>query len=107
MIPIVAYGWDDETSMQDNNTFAFNYRTILGTDRLSKHALGVAIDINPKLNPAVSESGLVQPKGAVYNTRREGTILADSDVVLLFKSFNWKWGGEWKDDKDWQHFEKV
>ena len=37
MLLIDEYGADDETSMSDNNTSAFNYRTIAGTNRLSKH----------------------------------------------------------------------
>lgn len=40
-----------KTSMEDNNSSAFNYRPIEGTDRPSKHALGTAIDINTLYNP--------------------------------------------------------
>lgn len=31
--------------MAADNSSAFNYRTIAGTDRLSRHALGRAVDI--------------------------------------------------------------
>lgn len=48
---------DDEASMEANNTSAFNYRTVEGRDELSKHALGMAIDINPLMNPYVREDG--------------------------------------------------
>lgn len=40
MIPVVAYEWDDDKSMAANNTSAFNYRVIAGTDRLSNHVAG-------------------------------------------------------------------
>ncbi len=104
VIPIVKYSWDDEKSMQDNNTSAFNYRVIKGTTRLSKHSYGLAIDINPKLNPYVKKNS-VEPKGAVYNPKIPGTIVKDSQVVKIFKSYGWKWGGDWTRGKDYQHFE--
>lgn len=55
MLLIDEYGADDETSMSDNNTSAFNYRTIAGTNRLSKHGQGLAVDINPRYNPCVRQ----------------------------------------------------
>ena len=42
-----VFGGDDDASMAANNTSAFNHRTIAGTTRLSHHAKGIAIDINP------------------------------------------------------------
>lgn len=104
MIPIVAYGWDDVASMEDNNTSAFNYRVIMGTDRLSNHSFGEAIDINPLLNPYFARDGKVYPEGAVYDTRIPGTVT--SGVVELFTSYGWTWGGHWESVKDYQHFEK-
>jgi hypothetical protein len=41
--PIVCFGWSDEASMAADNSSAFNYRLIAGTDRLSQHALGRAV----------------------------------------------------------------
>ena len=105
VIPIVKFGWDDEKSMLANNTSAFNYRKIKGTERLSNHAFGLAIDINPLLNPYVKINS-VEPKGAVYNPELPGTITKDSDVVKIFKLFGWNWGGDWTRGKDYQHFEK-
>ena len=106
MIPIVAYDWVDEDSMQDNNTSAFNYRTILRQAKISNHALGLAIDINPRINPSISRDGLVQPKAAVYDILHPGAVREGGEVVKLFRSYGWKWGGDWNDPKDWQHFEK-
>ena len=50
---IDEYQGDDTASMADNNTSCFNYRVVDGTSNLSKHALGLAIDINPFFNPYV------------------------------------------------------
>jgi len=102
--PVVAYGWDDDASMADNNTSAFNYRVIFNTDRLSNHSYGRAIDINPLQNPYVLSDGTVMPKGAHYDLLQPGTITAE--VADLFRLRGWSWGGDWKDRKDWQHFEK-
>ena len=51
MVLIDEYDAEDEPSMSDNNTSAFNYREIAGTSRISRHSFGVAIDINPRFNP--------------------------------------------------------
>jgi D-alanyl-D-alanine carboxypeptidase len=55
---------DDELSMEDNNTSAFNCRDIPGTGRWSQHAFGRAIDLNPLLNPYIDRTGDLQPKNA-------------------------------------------
>ena len=52
---------DDQLSMEDNNTSAFNCRDIPGTDRWSEHAYGRAIDINPLLNPYVPARAPFEP----------------------------------------------
>jgi hypothetical protein len=104
IVPVVAYGWDDDASMADNNSSGFNYRVIAGTDRLSNHAFGRAIDINPVQNPYVRIDGLVMPTGATYDTSVPGTVT--EDIAGLFTKLGWKWGGHWTDRKDWQHFDK-
>jgi hypothetical protein len=104
IVPIVAYGWNDDKSMVANNSSAFNYRVIFGTDRLSNHSYGRAIDINPIQNPYVRQDGSVVPLGAHYDLTQPGTISAET--AELFKSRGWTWGGDWTDRKDWQHFEK-
>ncbi|MFA7176017.1 MAG: hypothetical protein WC114_02105, partial [Smithellaceae bacterium] len=40
VIPIVAYKWDDEASMADNNSSSFNFRVIADTNKLSLHSFG-------------------------------------------------------------------
>ena len=105
VIPISKYGWSDEKSMQDNNTSAFNYRFISGSRVISNHAAGLAIDINPALNPYI-KNGSSLPENCIYDTTKAGTILADSELVKEFKRRGWQWGGDWKSLKDYQHFEK-
>ena len=105
VIPIIKYNWSDESSMNDNNTSAFNYRYVKGTSQLSSHALGRAIDINPKLNPQITNKNIF-PTNSKYDITVLGTISADSFLVKEFKKRGWQWGGFWKKNKDYQHFEK-
>lgn len=106
-IPIVKYNWDDNASMSDDNTSAFNFRYIAGTKNYSNHAKGQAIDINPFENPAVYNDGSISPKGSKYDKSARGTILADSKITLFFKERGYRWGGDWTSLKDYQHFDKA
>ena len=98
--------WDDELSMEANNTSAFNYREVTGGGRLSNHAYGRALDINTFFNPYV-KGGTVLPRGATYDPRVAGTFTPDSPVVREFLRLGWTWGGNWTSPKDYQHFEKA
>lgn len=107
------YDGDDERSMAANNTSAFNCRRIAGTTRLSRHALGTAVDINPLYNPCVAVRNgrtVVQPEaGAPYADRSRpfpGRIDRDDLCYKLFRSRGFAWGGDWHSLKDYQHFEK-
>jgi hypothetical protein len=96
----------DDQSMLSNNSSAFNYRTATRSKKLSMHAYGYAIDINPVQNPYIKK-GVVLPPGAVYDPRRLGTLTYNCPIVKTFKSLGWTWGGDWKSLKDYQHFEKI
>ena len=105
VIPVVRYNWNDEKSMEDNNTSAFNYRIVANTKTLSAHSTGRAIDINPKLNPQIKRNHYF-PRGAKYQPDKKGTITANMLIVKEFVKRGWKWGGYWNSTKDYQHFEK-
>ncbi len=105
VIPIVKYGWSDDSSMKDNNSSAFNYRVIAGTHTLSEHAYGRAIDLNPLLNPQFKGAKLIS-EGFGYNPMEPGTITKNSFIVKAFLKRGWAWGGNWHSTKDYQHFEK-
>ena len=49
------YNTDDEMSMRDNNSSCFNFRFISHTNKISKHGLGLAVDINTLYNPYIKE----------------------------------------------------
>lgn len=102
-------GAEDELSMRDNNTSAFNCRGIPGSDSWSEHAYGRAIDINPLLNPYISTSGRLEPATAgpfLDRARTDPGMLHDGDpAVRVFTDRGWTWGGHWRNPKDYQHFE--
>ncbi len=101
---------DDELSMEDNNTSAFNCRGIPGTSHWSQHAYGRAIDLNPLLNPCIYASGTIQPQNAAAYLDRNRTdpgLLHDGDpAVRVFTDRGWRWGGHWTTPVDYQHFER-
>lgn len=103
-------GADDELSMRDNNTSAFNCRDIPGSGSWSWHAYGRAIDLNPLINPYIDAAGDFQPDNAeVYldRGRIDPGLLRDGDpAVLAFTDRGWRWGGHWRTPKDYQHFER-
>ncbi len=111
MVLVDAYGADDEQSMEDNNTSAFNYREIAGSSKLSRHSLGLAIDINPLYNPCVKNSGAsISPANAGDYADRSQTFahkIDENDLCYrLFLEHGFTWGGSWHSLKDYQHFEK-
>ncbi|MBP9827379.1 M15 family metallopeptidase [Candidatus Saccharibacteria bacterium] len=107
VIPVAdkRFAWDDSKSTAANNTSAFNYRYVRGTNIMSNHSQGRAIDINPALNPYLP-GNKVFPPHASYNPVAPGTILAGSKLVKYFEDRGWRWGGNWEEDLDYQHFEK-
>lgn len=107
MRPVSHYGGDDGASMRANNTSAYNCRTVAGTSTLSQHALGLAVDVNPLVNPWVSGGSVDPPEGARYAWERTGApgiITAGDPVVRAFGAIGWGWGGSWQSSKDYQHF---
>ena len=109
------YDASDEQSMRANNTSCFCYRVVEGSTKLSKHAQGLAVDINPLYNPCVRTrrdgSLLVQPAtGVPYLNRSRAFDYKITTTDLLFRLFTehgFTWGGSWRTVKDYQHFEKA
>lgn len=108
------YEADDEQSMRDNNTSSFCYRTVSGSKKLSKHALGLAVDINTRYNPWVRKGAdgrqRVSPdNGRPYADRHKSypyKIVKGDLLYRLFIQHGFQWGGNWRTMKDYQHFEK-
>ena len=112
--PISEYGNDDERSMRANNTSCYCYRVVEGSTKLSKHAQGLAIDINPLYNPCVKRKKdgtlFIQPATGKPYADRSKTFrykITPQDLCYrLFVQHGFRWGGAWRSLKDYQHFEK-
>ncbi len=107
VIPVVKYKWDDTKSMNDNNSYSFCYRNV----GYSKHARGIAVDINPQQNPVRwnKEFRAIRtdkPRGAVYDPSKPGTFYPEHPVVLKFTEKGFFWGRNFSRNDDDHHFEK-
>lgn len=67
----------------------YNHRNIAGTNRLSNHAFGNAIDINPLTNPMGRSLVTDMP----------------ANVGDMASKWGLSWGGNWNSKKDAMHFE--
>lgn len=104
------YQGDDDASMADNNTSAFNCRFVAGKPGVfSKHSSGRAIDINPRTNPMVMDGAIFPPAGSAFIDRKKnapGILRASDRAARAFTRRGWVWGGAWASMRDYQHFEK-
>ena len=117
MVLIDNYDADDESSMRANNSSSFNFRFMTAsTTKISKHGLGLAIDINTLYNPYVKEkadgSWHIEPAtGEPYAFDRDNRTdipykIDHNDLAYrLFTEAGFEWGGDWISLKDYQHFE--
>nr|WP_296484916.1 M15 family metallopeptidase [uncultured Acetatifactor sp.] len=111
---IDEYDGDDTASMEDNNSSCFNYRPVEGSTHLSKHAFGLAVDINPLYNPYITykdgSENILPVSAADYADRSVNfpyKIDEDDLCYKLFIQHGFTWGGNWNNVKDYQHFQKV
>ena len=103
------YDADDDLCMADNNSSSFNYRVVAGTQTVSAHGYGRAIDINPLYNPYIVGDKIMPPNGKPYADRSKSFPhkIDENDICYkIFTSKGWRWGGHWKTQKDYQHFYK-
>lgn len=101
---------DDMTALRTgdgNVTTAFVCRAVRGGRRFSEHAHGLAIDVNPFLNP-YRRGDVILPELAAHFLDRDldapGMIHEGDVVVTAFADIGWGWGGEWSSLLDYQHF---
>jgi len=108
MILVDRFGADDKRSMRADNTSGFNCRYRAGVCcRWSQHAYGRAIDVDPVENPFVWSGGFSPPNGRPFLDRsqhRRGMIHHHDTVWWAFHAVGWSWGGDWRTEKDYQHF---
>lgn len=108
VIPISEFDFDDQKSMRANNTTCFDFREKVMGNGWSKHAQGLAVDLNPMQNPYIhpqkTEPFPNQSEMTTGRIRKEDEM--GKKVIDIFKKQSWKWGGNWRSSKDYMHFEK-
>lgn len=78
-------------------TYAYSWRGMTGSSKLSHHSYGCAIDINPGSNPMIGHtSGKYAPYIDPYSVTPE--------VVAIWKKYGFYWGGYFNRAKDYMHF---
>lgn len=108
---IDEFDGDDIASMRANNTSCFNNRKTSGGSKISRHAYGMALDLNPLYNPYVNKTTgkFLPPEAQVYTDRLSDFAFKIDTEDLSYKEFTkrgFKWGGNWRNIKDYQHFQK-
>jgi hypothetical protein len=90
-----------------NNTAAYACRPAVGQTTWSAHAYGLAVDLNPFMNP-YTKGDLVLPElASAYldrGWRRPGMILPGGPVLQAFDRVGWTWGGTFSSVSDLHHF---
>ena len=117
MLLVDEFDADDDLSIANNNTSAFNYRPVTGGSTPSNHAYGCAIDINPLNNPYIEFDAAgnmiwYDVDVDLYLDRdapdaHERHMIGHEDLCYqIFTARGWDWGGDWTNPVDYQHFEK-
>ena len=90
------YGSEQEVKRNRMHLFGgcFAYRPVAGGARLSTHAWGAAIDLDPDRNPL----------GKEWNSQDGMMPLT---VVGIFEAEGWRWGGRFQNRKDCMHFQAT
>ncbi len=90
-----------------NVTAGFVCRATRGSSTWSEHAKGLAVDVNPFLNP-YRRGDVVLPELAAHYLDRSlgapGQIRPGDVVTEAFAAIGWEWGGDWSTLVDYQHF---
>lgn len=112
-------GNSDFQSIEDNNTSAFNERTT-DSGNPSNHAKGLAIDINPIINPMIytddgrysthkASAPYVEDRIEMTNwdaNAKAACINPQTEIYKIFTSYGWRWLGNDDNTGDTQHFDK-
>ncbi|MBQ7265347.1 MAG: M15 family metallopeptidase [Firmicutes bacterium] len=80
---------------------AYSYRTTASGNRLSEHAYGTAIDINPDENHCVYSSG--NTVGNCYEPYKNPYSLTP-EIINIFRKYNFGWGGSFNDYMHFSYF---
>lgn len=104
---VAAEELDGTPTGDGNDTTGFVCRPARGSTTWSQHAYGLAIDLNPFVNPYRRGDRVLPELAEAYLDRdhvRPGMIDGDSVAVQVFDQIGWGWGGRWNSLVDYMHF---
>ena len=90
-----------------NTTTSFVCRPAVGSGTWSRHAYGLAVDVNPFHNPYVKGDLVLPELASAYVDRagdRPGVIHEGDSATQAFDDMGWSWGGRWNTLDDFMHF---
>ena len=90
-----------------NNTAAFVCRRTRGQSTWSAHAYGLAVDVNPFMNPYQNDDLVLPELASAYldrGWRRPGMVRPGDVVTAAFAAAGWDWGGDFASVSDRMHF---
>lgn len=104
---VAAWELEGTPTGDGNDTTGFVCRPVRGASGWSQHAYGLAIDVNPFINPYQRGQRILPELAGAYLDRshlRPGMILEGDVVVEQFDAIGWGWGGRWNSLVDHMHF---
>ena len=97
-LALIAASGEEHTSVFRDAGGGFNWRVIAGTDRLSAHSFGVAVDLNPEIGQYWRWTGAAEGAVGTYQNR------VPEQIVRAMERYGFIWGGKWH-HYDGMHFE--
>jgi len=89
-VPALHAIWQDFGKFIHSYDGCYVVRNVRGMSTPSIHSWGLAIDLNAATNPLGATHGDQAP-----------------ELVQGFESHGWFWGGNYRNRKDWMHFQRV
>jgi hypothetical protein len=99
--------WWDQNIEPVGVIYGYNFRNVRGSSaKLSNHASGTAIDLNPEKHPLESGAGTGVDE---FGNKAVGTVPASKLAALRAKAaeLGLRWGGDYPGRKDEMHFEVI
>lgn len=93
--------YKNELRFPINSASCYSYRTTVGGGRLSEHAMGTAIDINPNENYCIYSDGT--KVGNIYEPYQNPYSLTP-EIINIFRKYNFYWGAYFGDYMHFSYF---
>ena len=84
---------------------SYCYRNVSGTDKLSNHAFGLALDLNYEWNPYLHPTNGTKGRSDCKNYDNDIEIrTGNHPIVQILKKYGFGWGGYYNCGPDYMHF---